>query len=111
MTVPVLRPVGGGRSRIKPPPSLVAFNVISYTLLSLGMLLCAAPFWLLVSGSLTSERAIAVNGYNLIPSEFSLEAYRVLLKDPQTILRAYGVSITVTVVGSVVGLLIITMTA
>jgi putative aldouronate transport system permease protein len=110
MTAPVTRSAPA-RNRIKAPPSLVAFNVICYTLLSLGMLICAAPFWLLVSGSFTSERSIAMQGYNFIPGEFSLDAYRVLMKDPQTILRAYGVSITVTAVGAVLGLLVVTMTA
>ncbi|MBP3966565.1 MULTISPECIES: carbohydrate ABC transporter permease [Paenibacillus] len=87
------------------------FNIISYSVVIVAVILCLLPFEMLVSGSFTSESAITQHGYGIIPAEFSLEAYRVLFKYPQDILRAYGVSIFITVVGTAVGLFVTSMTA
>lgn len=97
--------------KIKMPATTVAFNVIGYVVLSFAALICILPFILLLSASFTSERSIAIYGYNLIPKDFSLEAYRLLFRNPTEIIRAYGVSIFVTLTGSVLGLLIVSMTA
>ncbi|MGG6314363.1 carbohydrate ABC transporter permease [Paenibacillus macerans] len=69
------------------------------------------PFLLVVAVSLTDEKAITRNGYQFIPESFSLDAYRYLLDAPDILLRAYGVTITVTVIGSLTGLLLTAMTA
>ncbi|WNR46980.1 carbohydrate ABC transporter permease [Paenibacillus roseipurpureus] len=69
------------------------------------------PFLLVVSISLTAESSIVNGGYRLIPQVFSLEAYRYILEAPLILLRAYGVTIFVTVVGTVLGLLFVSMTA
>ncbi|QHW33968.1 carbohydrate ABC transporter permease [Paenibacillus rhizovicinus] len=87
------------------------FNVISYTVVIVAAILCLLPFEILISGSFTDEKAIALHGYGIIPSKFSLEAYHVLFKFPDSIIRAYGVSIFITVVGTAIGLFITSMTA
>jgi putative aldouronate transport system permease protein len=69
------------------------------------------PFLLIVSGSLTSERFISENGYSLIPGEFSFKAYEVVFAVPESILRAYGVTIFITAVGTILGLFMSAMTA
>src|SRR3954469_12722225 len=69
----------------------------------------ALPVVLVISGSFSSESAISKNGYSLWPQDFSLAGYNYLLSDPSQILNAYIVSITVTVVGSVVGLLVMAL--
>jgi putative aldouronate transport system permease protein len=69
-------------------------------------LFCLLPFLLVVSGSLTNETIIIREGYNLIPKQVDFTAYRLLLMDINTILRGYGVSIIVTVVGTLASLLI-----
>lgn len=89
----------------------IIFNVISYILLGLLSLFCVLPFWLVLSGSFSDQNAILVDGYRLIPTRFSLEAYRVLFKIPGDLLRAYGVTIGVTVVGTTLGLLFTAMAA
>lgn len=87
------------------------FNLISYTVVTVAAILCLLPFEILISGSFTDENAIALHGYGILPSKFSLEAYRVLFKFPEAIIRAYGVSIFITVVGTIVGLFVTSMTA
>jgi len=61
--------------------------------------------------SFTSDTAIADFGYRLWPKQFSLEAYVYLLTRPLLLLRAYSVTIEVTVIGTVTGVLIMSMFA
>lgn len=79
-----------------------------FILLSLAVVL---PFLLVVAVSLTDEASLTRNGYQFLPESFSLEAYRYLLDAPDILLRAYGVTITVTVIGALAGLLLTAMTA
>ena len=69
------------------------------------------PIILIVSASLTDSSALADTGYRLIPPVFSIEAYQFLLVDLSVIGQAYGVSVFVTVVGTSVGVLIMSMLA
>jgi putative aldouronate transport system permease protein len=87
------------------------FNGISYTLITVIAVLCLIPFLLVVVGSFTDEQEIVANGFSLFPAKFSLEAYRTALKDPIAILRAYGVTISLTVIGTAIGLFTVAMTA
>jgi putative aldouronate transport system permease protein len=89
----------------------IIFNMISYSVVIVAVVLCLLPFVLLLSGSFTSESAISKYGYGILPRELSFEAYSLLFKYPQDIIRAYGVSIFITVVGTVAGLFITSMTA
>ncbi|GIP02853.1 putative aldouronate transport system permease protein [Paenibacillus sp. cl141a] len=79
-----------------------------FILLSLAIVL---PFLLVVAVSLTDEASLTDKGYQFFPETFSLEAYRYLLDAPDILLRAYGVTITVTVIGALAGLLLTAMTA
>lgn len=67
---------------------------------------CLFPLLLLFMSSITAEQSIVHNGYTLFPSDFSLEAYKYLWKQSSTMVRAYGITILITVVGTFVGLLI-----
>lgn len=69
------------------------------------------PIILIVSASFTSSKALADIGYRLIPPQFSTEAYQYLLHDPAMIVQAYGVSLYITVIGVVIGVLIMAMLA
>ena len=97
--------------KIKLSTSSKVFYVICYTVVGLMALICLIPFILLISGSFTSEQFIRFHGFSLIPGEFSTEAYSVIFKIPERILRAYGVSIMITVIGTFCGLLLTSMTA
>ena len=74
-------------------------------------LTCLIPFIMVVSVSLTSESAIAANGYGLFPSEFSLEAYEYIFRTPDEVISAYVTTIFVTIFGTIVGTLIMAMLA
>lgn len=98
-------------SKIKLSTSSKVFYVICYAIVILVALVCLIPFLLLISGSFTSEQFIRFNGFSLIPGEFSTEAYQIIFKTPERILRAYGVSILITVVGTFLGLFLTALTA
>ena len=78
---------------------------------SLCIIICIAPLVLVISTSLTNEMDILLHGYNFIPREFSTKSYEYILRGGNTIWRAYGVSIYVTLVGTLLGLLTICMYA
>jgi putative aldouronate transport system permease protein len=87
------------------------FYAITYTLVTLVAVVCLLPFIVVVSGSFTDEMSIRTFGYSIIPRVFSFEAYQLVFKNPEKIIRAYGVSISITAIGTCCGLFLITMTA
>jgi len=72
---------------------------------------CALPLLIVFSASITDEKAVTMYGYSLFPRNLSLEAYKYIFKDIMVILRAYGVTVFVTVVGSALSLVIIALYA
>lgn len=98
-------------NKIKKGSDVITLNVISYGFCGIIALVCLIPFIMIVSGSFSSEEAIIQNGFSLLPQHFCLEAYKTVFKDPIVIFRAYGTTICLTIVGTVIGLLLQTMTA
>jgi putative aldouronate transport system permease protein len=91
--------------------STLVFYVIAFTLITIIAALCLIPFILLVSASFSSDNSIRFNGYSFLPQELTLEAYALIFRFPIKVVRAYGVSIFITAVGTFFGLFLITMTA
>ena len=78
------------------------------------ILLCAItlyPLLLTISVSLTSEQSIVESGYALIPKQWSFEAYSYIWDSRETILRAYAVTAFITVVGTILSVLTISLIA
>ncbi len=82
-------------------------GVLSVLFVVLG-LVCIAPLFFVIMISFTSEQSIARYGYQFIPQEFSLDAYKFLWTNKNILLDSVWVSLIVTCVGSVVGLLLTT---
>ena len=95
---------------MKKSKDIKIFNLISYSIVAIISLICLIPFLLVLVGSFTDEKEIIMNGYSLFPSKLSLSAYKTALKEPIAILRAYGVTISLTVIGTSLGLFIVAMT-
>lgn len=74
--------------------------------LSVFSVCCLIPFLIVVSSSFTEEQMIIENGYSIFPRDFTLLAYKYITADPTQIARAYGVTIVVTLIGTVVSLVI-----
>lgn len=84
-------------NQIKKSTNLV-FNIV---FLLLG-LMCIFPLLFVFSISITSEEALRMGGYQIIPQQLSGAAYVFLWNERFTILRAAGMSVLVTVVGTVI---------
>ncbi len=97
--------------KVKKGKDVIALHVIAYCFTGLLALLCLIPFLMVLAGSFSSEAAITANGFSILPQDFSLEAYKTVFKEPMVVVRAYATTIGLTVVGTIVGLLVQTMTA
>lgn len=86
-------------------------NLAVHLVLTLIGLACLVPMLLVVAVSFSDEQALVVEGYKLYPVGFTTHAYSYILKNPQQILGAYGVTALVTVVGSLLGLFICALLA
>lgn len=65
---------------------------------------CIFPFVLVLTSSFTDERVLAVEGYRLIPSKWSLSAYKLLFKT-KSVFDGYKVTVFITVVGTFLSML------
>lgn len=99
-----------GRDRRIWTPDAIALNILGIVLITVFALLCIVPFYLIVIASFTSESSLIRDGYPLIPIEFDLQSYMLCLKNPVSILMAYGTTIGVTVVGTFLAIFLATMT-
>ena len=68
------------------------------------VVLTLSPFVLLVMSSVSSESSLIRNGYQFWPQTFSLDAYKYILRNSDTILKAYGLTIQTTAVGTLTSL-------
>lgn len=84
-------------------------SLVSFCVMLIVSIICLLPFVVIIMSSVTENTAIIREGYSLWPSEFSLHAYTYLFKNTTGIFTAYGVTIAVTAVGTLLGLLLITM--
>lgn len=91
--------------------STMVFDVIKGILLTILSILCVLPFIVIISGSFTSNSAIIRDGFSLFPREFTVEAYNTIFKTPKDIIQAYKMNVYYTFMGTVLGLLVITLTA
>ncbi|MDR2542089.1 MAG: carbohydrate ABC transporter permease [Treponema sp.] len=81
-------------------------NNIFNMLMLLLALICVTPMLLIISISLSSEASLSQYGYRFIPKEFSLDGYRFIFLDGPDVIRAFGVSVFVTVTGTILGVLL-----
>lgn len=87
------------------------YNAWIHILLFVCALACIIPFLLVLSISFTSENALALSGYSFWPTEFSMEAYQYLFRNPVSILRGYEITIFVSIVGTALSLMMTSLIA
>ncbi len=83
---------------------------VTYVIVTLFSIACIIPFWMVIASSFSSEEAIRRTGFTLWPSDFSLFSYELLFRSPDQMVGAYVVTIGLAVVGTLIGLFIISMT-
>lgn len=84
--------------------------VVSYIIVGLFGLLCLYPLLLTVTVSFTPESLIAKDGFRLIPQRFTTDTYTyIFAHSGARILRSYGVTLFVTVIGTAASMLVTCM--
>ena len=90
------------------PDGVQIFAVIMLTMVCLLILI---PFLLMLVSSLTEEKTLLVNGYSFFPEKWSLAAYDYIFRSSGMIVKSYGYSLLVTVIGTTVSLILTTTMA
>lgn len=84
---------------------ILGFFLLLYTLF------CGLPVLLVFISAFTDEKAIMTNGFSYFPAKWSLDGINSVLKYGKQLLTSYGVTIFVTVAGTALGLLVMSMFA
>ncbi|NQX46473.1 carbohydrate ABC transporter permease [Paenibacillus tritici] len=98
------------RTRSYPKGSKSAQIVLNIFFIAFS-LACILPILLIVAISLTNEKTLTLQGYRFWPEKIDLTAYQYLFNHSQTLVKAYGISLTVTLTGTVLAVLLIALYA
>ena len=79
-------------------------NILFSVIFIIAALCCVIPLIFVIIISFTDKTSIAAIGYFFVPQKWSFAAYEMLWDTKESILRAFGISIFITVVGTVLGL-------
>jgi len=86
------------------------FSGINFTLLMIIALITVLPFIHIVAGSFTTSAEMAVKKFILIPTVWSFDAYKFIFST-NTIFKAMGVSVGVTLFGTLFSMLVTSLMA
>lgn len=81
----------------------VTFDAANYIVLSLFGLAAVLPFVYVIAGSFASDAELTSRAVFFIPTTFTLNAYKFIFST-DTIMRSIGVSVYITVIGTLVNL-------
>jgi len=87
------------------------FQILGNVIMMIMALMAVIPMVLLVISSLTDNDILIRNGYSFIPEKWSLDAYSYIFSASNSAIHAYGISIALTVTGTILALTITTMLA
>ena len=88
-----------------------AFTICLHIFFVLFSLCFIIPLILVISASFTSEDALQLGGFGLLPTDFTLEAYKAAFKNGERMIRAYGVTISQAFLGTLLSSLVAGMMA
>lgn len=95
-------------NKIKEPFSDKLLIVVFYIIAAASAFLCLYPFLQVLMSSFADEVTLVREGYQLIPSKFSLDAYKTIFNN-SAILKAYGVTLFTTIFGTFISVFITAM--
>lgn len=108
MSMPKLTANSGTKVRLDSSDRII--RGVTYVVVSLFAICCVLPFWLIFASSFSEESAILHTGFTLWPSQFSTYSYYLLFRSPDQMIGAYAVTVGLAVVGTAIGLFIVSMT-
>jgi putative aldouronate transport system permease protein len=86
------------------------FQIFNVLLLSAMALLTLLPFVYVFAGSFATSKELAAQSFILIPTEFSLDAYRYIFSTP-SLIKSLWVTVNITVIGTLVNLVLTSLFA
>lgn len=86
-------------------------NIILYLIFILLAITCIYPLLVVIGVSFTDESTISEYGFKVLPKAWTLDAYKYIFSSGDTILNAYGVTIFVTVVGTLLSTFVVSLYA
>lgn len=98
------RNITAGR-RVRKSRGEILFEIVVYAIAALFCIYCLFPFAIILGSSFETESNFAIYGFPIIPKDFTLQAYKMVLGDSQ-IFKAYGVTIFTTAVGTLFSMLL-----
>lgn len=90
---------------------VVRFRFFSTIALAFFSFLALLPIILIFIASISDEKVLISSGYTYFPSKLSLDSYYYMVKQSAMILHAYGITVLVTIVGTLMSVLFTTMLA
>ncbi|NDI35934.1 carbohydrate ABC transporter permease [Chengkuizengella sediminis] len=84
-------------------------NVILSIMMAVFSFICLFPFIYVIIISFTAEESLIRNGFQIIPDAWSLEGYKYLWKSQGQILRSIGVTLFITVFGTLLSVVMISL--
>lgn len=88
-------------------PSMVIINIIMIIM----VMICLLPLVLIISISFSDEIDIVKEGFHIFPMHFTTTAYNVIFKNSYKLVNAYKITLTVTFIGTIASLFIMSMFA
>ncbi len=85
-------------------------RIIGYLFISFLAISCLLPFLIMVSASFENEKVLVTQGYHLLPKQFTVYAYQIILGGSNEIVGSYIVTVLLTIIGTTLGLFITAMT-
>lgn len=87
------------------------YKIIIHVVMMLVVAAIILPFLLLFLSSITEEATLLTYGYSFFPRKVSLESYSYIFRSSDKILGAYGMTIAITVVGTLLNITLSTLMA
>lgn len=87
------------------------WNFVLTTIFTVLAILTFMPLLLVISISFSSAQSIAMNGYQFIPSEWSIQAYKSVIEMGTSVGRSYMMTIFYVLVGTVSSMFVMSMFA
>ena len=85
------------------------FQIFGHIVMTIITLCAILPLILLLISSFTDNDVLVRNGYSFFPEKFSAYAYDYIFNSGNSVVQAYGISVILTAVGTLIGLTITTL--
>lgn len=90
----------------------IIFDAVNLFIIALLCIIFILPFWMMIISSFTSNSALQMHGYQIIPSQFSVEGWQYVFGASEiNFFRAIGNSLFVSIVGSLISVTLSLLTA